>query len=98
MRWMNEYIHKLTKHEYYTNSGMNKKCKAQTANWEKQIKEAEFIFTQQSPKTSRGDIWDQYLANHIEVYHELWEQKTKLRWGQARFRVYRLKRRVLDLW
>ena len=60
------------------------------------ISEAESIFRRQSPKTASEANLDKYLANYLQVYAELWQEKTKKHWEQGRFRVYCIKIRVLD--
>ena len=87
--------YQLTRNAYYNQSGMTKANK-QTHYWETQIKAAEDIFKQVSPKTTDGHIYDQYIRNYLSVYSELWQEKTKRKWGQRRFRTHRLKQKTLD--
>jgi hypothetical protein len=87
--------YKLTRKQYYFSSGMTRRNK-KASKWQKDIKEREIIFSRVSPKTTNCIQWDQYLENLISVYDPLWEGKTGKKWAQESFRVYGLKRKVLD--
>jgi len=87
--------YKLTRSHYYTEAGM-KTANRKAAHWEKEIEQEELIYRKISPKTTREDLWDEFLQNYYSVYDKLWEVKTKKKWSQERFRVYCLKRKVLD--
>lgn len=85
----------LTRQSYYNRCGM-KEAKKNTAKWEKTIKAEEDLFAQVSLRTTNEDHWRQFLSNYLLVYNRLWGLKTKRKWGQQRFRTYRLRRRCLD--
>jgi hypothetical protein len=40
--------------------------------------------------------WDSFLRSYLSVYHRLWEFKTRKKWARTRFRVFGLKKKVLD--
>jgi hypothetical protein len=81
--------------QYYCASGMTKRTK-QASNWQKEIQSEEEIFSQVSPKTTNFQQWDSFLKNYISVYDRLWNVKTGKKWARARFRVFGLKKKVLD--
>ena len=85
----------LTRKTYYNQSGMTKANK-KAKTWEKQIEQEEKKFAEISLKTTNEDRWAKFIENYISVYDTLWEQKTKSKWGQQRFRTYRLKQKCLD--
>lgn len=87
--------YRLTRNEYYCASGMIRRNR-QASNWQKEIHVEEEIFSQISPKTTNFQQWDSFLRNYISVYHRLWEVKTGKKWARARFRVFGLKKKVLD--
>lgn len=87
--------YKLTRSRYYTEAGM-KTANRKAAHWEKDIEQEELIYRKISPKITIEDVWDEFLQNYYSVYDKLWEVKTKKKWSQERFRVYCLKRKVLD--
>ena len=85
----------LTRKTYYNQSGMTKANK-KAKTWEKQIEQEEKTYAEISLKTTNEDKWEKFIENYISVYDTLWEQKTKTKWGQQRFRTYRLKQKCLD--
>jgi len=87
--------YRLTRKTYYSQAGMTKRNK-QASNWQKEIVEEERIFSLFSPKTSDSNQWDSFLVQYISVYNKLWEVKTGKKWARAKFRIYGLKRKVLD--
>nr|QBK85705.1 MAG: putative transposase DNA-binding domain protein [Marseillevirus LCMAC101] len=87
--------YKLTRRQYYTESGM-KTATRKAAHWEKEIEPEELVYRKISPKTTKGKIWNKFLQNYYKVYDKLWEVKTKKKWSRERFRVYCLKRKTLD--
>lgn len=87
--------YKLTRASYYFSSGMIER-KRRTAKWQADIREEELVFGQVSSKTANVSNWDQYLSNLVSVYDVLWLGKTGKKWARERFRVYGLKRKVLD--
>lgn len=87
--------YKLTKKEYYNKCGFNQ-SKEKADNWEKNIAEEERFFRLISPKTANEFKFDQYIQNYIFGYEKLWNEKLKKKWGQQRFRTYRLKQKCLD--
>jgi len=86
---------KLTRKHYYNASGMTKANK-KVQGWQSKIKEQEDVFARVSPRTTNPSVWAEYLANYIQVYKELWEAKTQKKYARSKFRVYSLKRKVLD--
>jgi hypothetical protein len=87
--------YRLTRNEYYCASGMNKRTR-QAFKWQKHIHSEEQTFSQVSPKTTNPEQWDSFLRNYISVYNKLWEAKTGKKWARARFRVFGLKKKVID--
>lgn len=87
--------YKLTRNQYYTDAGM-KTFNRKAAKWEADIHEAELVFRQNSPKTTKEEVWDKFLSDYISVYDTLWKAKTTKKWGRERFKVYSLKRKTLD--
>ena len=87
--------YRLTRKHYYTASGMNRR-KAKTAAWEQRIHAEELTHGRVSPRTANSKQWDQFLENLLSVYTVLWEEKAGKKWARERFRVYGLRRKVLD--
>lgn len=87
--------YKLTRNQYYNSCGM-KVSKKKADKWMGDIKDEELIFSRTNTKTTSPEQWDAHLKDYISVYDALWEGKTGKKWGQSRFRVYRLKRKTLD--
>src|SRR3990167_1951064 len=87
--------YKLTHSQYYTEAGM-KTAKRKSAYWEKGIESEELFFRKISPKTTKENVWDEFLENYGTVYDKLWEVKSKKKWSCERFRVYCLRRKTLD--
>ena len=87
--------YKLTRGQYYSSSGMLK-ARKRSAHWQKNIEKAEDVFKKNSPRTSNLQQWDNFLADYISVYNELWEGKTGKKWGRQRFRIFSLKKKTLD--
>jgi len=86
----------LTRGQYYTSSGMhdlNRECR----RWQAKIAGEEAIYAAVSPKTSNGAVLDAFLGNYVQVYDALWTNKTMKKRARGRFRVFRLKRKVLDI-
>jgi hypothetical protein len=87
--------YRLTRNEYYCATGMTKRNR-QAFKWQQEIQEEEQVFSRVSPKTTNSVQWDSFLGDYISVYHRLWEAKTGKKWARARFRVFGLKKKVLD--
>jgi hypothetical protein len=86
---------KLSRKEYYASSGMNAR-KRRSSKWQNDILEEEKCYSLISPKTSSVQLWDDFLKNVISVYSKLWEGKTGKKWAREKFRVYGLKRKLID--
>jgi hypothetical protein len=87
--------YKLTRNTYYCASGMTKRNQ-QAAKWNKKIQSEVEVFSRVSPKTTSTEKWGLFISNYISVYEALWKEKTGKRWARARFRIYGLKKKVLD--
>jgi hypothetical protein len=87
--------YKLTRKEYYFSTGMNRR-KRKASKWQENIQAEEQTFSIYSPKTANGAQWDQFLGHYILVYQRLWEEKTGKKWAREKFRVFGLKKKVLD--
>jgi hypothetical protein len=87
--------YRLTRNEYYCASGMTKRNR-QAFKWQQDIRVEELIFSQVSPKTTNPEQWDSFLENYLSVYDRLWKAKTGKKWARARFRVFGLKKKVID--
>ena len=85
----------LTRKTYYNQCGMTKANK-KAKKWEKDIETEEKIYSQVSLKTTNEENWKKFIQNYISVYDTLWEEKTKNKRAQQRFRTYRLKQKCLD--
>ncbi len=88
-------VYCLKRGRYYVESGMST-AKRRAAKWEADIADEEAIFRQHSPRTTDGASFDMFVQDYASVYNKLWESKLKRKWGQSRFRVYCLKKRLLD--
>jgi hypothetical protein len=53
-------------------------------------------FYQLSLKSPDLARWDEYISRLTPLFLEVWKWKTRKKWAESRFRIYRLKRRVLD--
>jgi hypothetical protein len=91
----NNRTFKLSRKEYYTSSGMNER-KRRCAKWQHDIAEEETTYSLISPKTCNSQQWDNFLKNVVLVYSKLWEGKTGKKWAREKFRVYGLKRKLID--
>ena len=91
----NGKIYKMTRGMYYAGAGINT-INRKTAKWQADIKEAEDTFRRHSPKTTDQRTWDAFLQDYISVYETLWHAKTAKKRARERFRVYGLKRKILD--
>ena len=91
----NGKIYKMTRGMYYAGAGINTIIR-KTAKWQADIKEAEDTFRRHSPKTTNQRTWDAFLQDYISVYKTLWDAKTEKKYARERFRVYGLKRKILD--
>jgi hypothetical protein len=87
--------YRITRNEYYCASGMTKRNR-QAFKWQQDIQAEEQIFSQVSPKTTNPEQWDSFLGNYLSVYDRLWKAKTGKKWARARFRVFGLKKKVID--
>ena len=87
--------YKLTRSQYYMDSGMTQ-ANNRTKKWMKKIAEEELIFSDTNTKTTCLEQWDTHLKDYVSVYYALWDEKTKKKWSRSKFRVYRLKRKTLD--
>ena len=87
--------YRLTRNEYYCAAGMTKRNR-QAFTWQQEIQEEEQVVSRVSPKTTNPHQWDAFLRDYISVYNRLWEVKTGKKWARARFRVFGLKKKVLD--
>lgn len=87
--------YKLTRTQYYFSAGMNRR-KRKTAGWQRSIQAEEQIFSAYSPKSASGEQWDRFLSQYLLVYARLWEEKTGKKWAREKFRVFGLKKKVLD--
>ena len=85
----------LTRGTYYTAAGIDT-INRKNAKWQADIKEAEDTFRRNSPKTTDQRTWDAFLQDYISVYETLWHAKTAKKRARERFRVYGLKRKILD--
>jgi len=87
--------YKLTRSHFYTLGGITQANK-RTKVWQKEIENEEKVFMQHSRKTANIQEWKLFLNDYLRVYDALWESKTKKKRGRERFRLYSLKRGVLD--
>ncbi len=87
--------YKLTRKEYYFSTGMTRR-KRKASKWQENIQGEEQMFSTVSPKTANGTQWDQFLSHYLLVYQRLWEEKTGKKWAREKFRVFGLKKKVLD--
>lgn len=87
--------YRLTRNQYYCAAGMTKRNR-QAFKWQQEIQEEEQVFSRFSPKTTNPAQWDSFIRDYISVYDRLWQVKTGKKWARARFRVFGLKKKVLD--
>ena len=86
-------IYKLTRSQYYQESGINL-AKKQTETWIKPIQNESILYSQVSTKGCNCLKHQEYFKVYLSVYNVLWDEYTKSRWSRQRFRLYGSKKKV----
>lgn len=86
---------KLSRRHYYSSCGM-KAAAEQSKKWEDSIKQEEEIFKQHNIKTTSEECWAGFLSDYSIIYNKLWGEKLKKKWARQRFRVFCLKKKLLN--
>ena len=87
--------YKLTKRQYYNETGM-KISQEKGSVWQKEIEFEEEMYRLFSLKTTKEDNLIKFMNNYKYIYDKLWECKTQKKWAREKFRVYGLKKKCLD--
>ena len=86
-------IYKLTRRQYYKESGIVKANK-QSITWQRNIKKELVQLSLVSTKGSNLIKHKEYIKTYLMIYDSLWNEYTKSRWSRQRFRLYGGKKRV----
>lgn len=85
--------YKLTRTQYYLESGMTKAQK-QSDKWNKGIQDEMLALSEASPKGSSLEHYLVFLTTMFSVRDKLWDEAFKMRWRAQRFRLYGGKKRT----
>ena len=83
----------LTRRQYYAEAGIFK-AREQSNCWNSTIQSELNQLTKCSPKSTRLSVFLEYLGVLAKVRASLWNEYTKKRWQEQRFRLYGGKKRV----
>jgi hypothetical protein len=86
-------IYKLTRRQYYKESGTDK-AQHQSEIWQESIKQESILLSTVSTKGSNPVKHQEYMMTYLSIYDTLWTEYTKPRWSRQRFRLYGAKKRV----
>lgn len=86
-------IYKLTRRQYYKESGTDK-AQHQSEIWQESIKQESILLSTVSIKGSNPIKHQEYMMIYLSIYDILWNEYTKPRWSRQRFRLYGAKKRV----
>ena len=86
-------IYKLTRRQYYKESGTDK-AQHQSEIWQESIKQESILLSTVSIKGSNPIKHQEYMLTYLSIYDTLWTEYTKPRWSRQRFRLYGAKKRV----
>jgi hypothetical protein len=86
-------IYKLTRKEYYTNSGILE-ARGKSSTWNNGIKKTLKTISQVTTKGVSFVKFKDYLQTYITEYDSLWEEYLKPRWSRQRFRLFCGKKKV----
>jgi len=85
----------LTRRSYYSWGGIDQ-LNVRAASWRREVATEEGIYARHSPRTASLPQLVAFLDDYRTVHGTLWNNRLRRCWGQARFRVYGLKRKALD--
>ena len=85
----------LTRRSYYSWGGIDQH-NARAASWRREVEAEEGVYARHIPRTASLPQLVAFLDDYASVYDPLWANRLRRCWGQARFRVYGLKRKALD--
>lgn len=85
--------YKLTRNQYYSESGMIK-ARKNTQKWNLRVRKDLEKMSQHSPKSTNLFKFLQYISIMTKVQGRLWKEYLKKRWRRQRFRLYGGKKRV----
>jgi hypothetical protein len=86
---------KLTRRQYYHQSGMTKATK-QSQKWNRKIEDILTKMSITSVKTTSEGNWNTFIKTYTKYYNKLWNHYTQNKWNRQRFGVYIKKNKCLD--
>lgn len=84
----------LTRRQYYNDSGIYN-ARKNTINWNSKVSKQLLFLSRNSPKSVRLDKFMSYIRLKEDIDTLLWEQYTKVKWREQKFRLYGGKKRCL---